>query len=524
MWNLDNLDANVQHGIEIFKRPIKSVDVCIKSERIFCHDNEHREIKIVDLSSGKTLDTIEQGKDVQRATHVFQFCNGKFAITRNIKSDDDDDDEDKPLKYIKEVDWDILREDIIWDLSTKKKLCTVPQSRFVVFDYKRSEVAGFVQCEFHSNFDWTTNLYNFIAWYPNSAFYTNQKQESMNYHHYFTFPKSSEFVCPPIIHVNSQPGLSEAKKTVFAVLQICYKTMGLGGVEKSRSYENVLFIKTLEKDGRSEEKTKSMSDLLKHPEEGDRLAYLQIVKNNNVLIIYVKGVNHFSFDNRYGLVIPPGLDKGSILYDPIKDVVLCHNPRILHRDTDLNMCLMSKSSSIRLDNNMRVFHSVTNQMIQVNADVYRESMCLALDGRYLVGLCDKRRSVVVYRTSDGQNMGSLYIHGEGTCLQVAADDRTIIVGCHDGRVLILSLILELSDPYSELIKKLKSRSVVDNFDPDQILQLDIQDAVISHSEMIRQASRIKNDMKSMGRRQISFKTLSQAVALTKSKSSTCCVQ
>jgi hypothetical protein len=56
------------------------------------------------------------------------------------------------------------------------------------------------------------------------------------------------------------------------------------------------------------------------------------------------------------------------------------------------------------------------------------------------------REVIVVRTCDGVVKGHIFVHGCATCVSVGADDRTIIVGCEDGRVMILTVILELCDP------------------------------------------------------------------------------
>lgn len=81
----------------------------------------------------------------------------------------------------------------------------------------------------------------------------------------------------------------------------------------------------------------------------------------------------------------------------------------------------------------------------------------SIEGQYIVGLSKDFSEIQVYRVSDGFQNAKIPVHGRGSCLSVSYDDRTIAVGCEDGRVMIWTLILHLSDPMIEVISKLPSR-------------------------------------------------------------------
>ncbi|XP_012940861.1 uncharacterized protein LOC101863359 [Aplysia californica] len=525
VWNLDNLDADVLHANEIMRGAIHSLAVSCASQTVLCHDAKHPEVKVVDLATGKAVGALMQAKEVHRVSQV-QFClKGIFAVTRNIPLENDDpdpiiryhDDEETEKPVIK---WEALTDDVLWHVESKKAVFKAQHSRFVVCNLHETAM-GFITCSFHSAYDWTNNLYSFVMWEPTTIFLSGDiKGQEMK----VDIPDMSEFLGPPVLHTDERNDIH----TLLAVLQRCTKKFVGRNTESARVYDNVLFIQRLGKDKKYESQMLKIQDLLKFPNPKDRMAQIKIVSGNLALICYVKDVDHFMFDDKLGLRMPTNVEKGFILLNPIKNFVVKHTVCSLSPTSDLSISLLSSSSSVWVDNNLCVYNLPTNRRIsQIEADVDFDSARLALDGRYLVGLCQQRRSLSVYRTEDGKRLARLFIHGTAACLEVGEDGRTVVAGCNDGRVLILSLVLECSDPYKEIIQKIPSRLVQQKKIVDRVVLLenDVADVESKKPELIRLAEKIRTDVKVAVRRQASFKTISKAlISQQRAKSRACCIQ
>ncbi|GFO41156.1 NACHT and WD repeat domain-containing protein 1 [Plakobranchus ocellatus] len=565
VWNLDNLDANILHANEIMKGRITSVSASCKGERVICHDHTHSEISIVNLYSGKVAGTLTQPEsEVRGVAGVKIVLKGAYAVTRNIRAIDEDEEEhkfstDREFMYDdtprsidsaamwKTIKWCALNDDVIWSMVSRKAVFKLPNNRFVVSD-RQDTTLGFVNCTFHSVYDWPSNLYSFVAWRPvgsnnntTNATHTvihnlshgKDEDSTVGQQRKVDFPEMSEFVCPPVLYTDTEGG---GCQSVIAVLQVCHKQL-VGQAEGARTYDNVLFFASLDKrPGESQTKTLHITDLLRFCDPSkDRIAHVYVTHSNLLLIYYVKGVTHFTFDLDQGLVIPPGLDKGAVLYNPKKGMIVRHLPVVLDPKSDFKLCLWSKTTSVFVDNNLCVFNTISfKAMCRINAELDPANTVLALDGAYIVGLDITGRCLYVYRTADGHKMGSLFIHGKAGCINIAEDDRTIVVGCDDGRVLILSLVLGLSDPYKEFIAKLPYRTrefqqkmLVESGDYVHLLNGDFAAADGKKPELLRLSDKIRTDVRLAVRKQASFKSLANAVLIANKQganSKMCCIQ
>ena len=147
--------------------------VSTATKTILCHDSKNPEVKIVDLSTGKATGALMQSKDVQKVSKVLMCLKGLFAVTRNIKCLNDDDC-DQYTRYNDEYDeiipkaaikWDLLTDDVLWHINTKKSIYETKDCRFITSNLHETAI-GFVKCGFYSAFDWTNNLYSYIMWRP----------------------------------------------------------------------------------------------------------------------------------------------------------------------------------------------------------------------------------------------------------------------------------------------------------------------------------------------------------------------
>ncbi|RUS87874.1 hypothetical protein EGW08_004352 [Elysia chlorotica] len=438
----------------------------------------------------------------------------------------------------KKIRWCALNDDVIWSMASQKPVFKLANNRYVVSDRQETAV-GFVNCTFHSVYDWPSNLYSFVTWRPSAPTngHINGAAPSSTTIHSITngfdsdagtsagevkrvdFPEMSEFLCPPVLYTDTTTGANNAQ-CVIAVLQVCHKQL-VGQSEGSRTYDNILFIGSLDKNPSGiRSQTIHITDMLKFCDPSkDRFAYVYVTNSNLLMIYYVKGITHFNFESNKGLIVPPGLEKAAVLYNVQNRQVVRHFPAALDPMSDFRLCLWSKMSSVLVDNNLTVCgYSSLKPATRIKADLDPSNTVLALDGAYVVGLDTTGRCVHVYRTSDGHSMGSLFVHGKAGCINIAEDDRTIVVGCDDGRVLILSLVLGLSDPYKELISKLSYRTKefqkqmqAENGDYRHLLNEDFAAADGKKPELFRLSQKIRTDVRLAVRKQASFKSLANAV-------------
>ncbi|KAL8605123.1 hypothetical protein ACOMHN_018924 [Nucella lapillus] len=463
VWNLNNIEADVLHSNEILKGAVKTLTLSTSAGLVACHGGGQGqpEVKLVDLGTGRVKDTLEQAPCVEHVSAVSFSPGGRYLLTWNVcvpghtaEDQDDSGRADDGMETLRPpVEWPVLRRIVLWDVERRKEVYCKDNTRFAIFDRHGAGLAV-VQCTFYSRFDWAENLYR-ILFVPLDSEISGSREVC------FPLPELTEMVgCPVLYHDRRNHSWA-----FIGVLQFCRKTYPkLRGVEGPREFETVVFIQFLPTSGGqkldTEPKIIRLSDLVRYPDENDRIAGVRVEATNLLLITYVKNVRHYDFDTSQGLVVPPDVDKGSVLYDLRKEVKVKHYMRVFAPSSDLRLLQVSSSSSICLDQHLQVFNMASKgkKLCQVDAEWTKASARLALDGHYVLSLSADCRSLQLCRSVDGALKGAVKLHGKGTYLDVAEDGRTIAVGTTDGRVLLLALVLELSDPFVELIRHLPSRN------------------------------------------------------------------
>lgn len=134
------------------------------------------------------------------------------------------------------------------------------------------------------------------------------------------------------------------------------------GVEGNREFETIVYIRNLtggenKSQPMTEPKILRLSDLIRYPDNKDCITGVTL-ETNLLLIQYMKGVNQFVFDSSRGMVLPPDVEKASVLYDALKGVVVKHTMRILTPASDLSGLLTSPSASVVVDQNLQVRLSI----------------------------------------------------------------------------------------------------------------------------------------------------------------------
>lgn len=263
-------------------------------------------------------------------------------------------------------------------------------------------------------------------------------------------------------------------------------------------------------------------------DEGDEFLDVIPVSDNNVLAVYAKDVEMYEFVTDKGIIPPKCVRKGAILFDVETQTALKHIPFFLNEKSSVEGLQISSQSSYIVDSDLRMFdydNSKFHCQIQ-SCQFYSRNAKLALNGRYIIGISANQRDIVVVRTSDDKNIGSMFVHGKATCLEVADDDRTVVVGCEDGRVMVLSLILELADPLREYIENMPSRK--EEIAEDNLIINDVHRLSLSTPDQHRLSARLRTASLAEERRPPSYTTLHRAVTISRmshrERSPNSCVQ
>lgn len=376
-----------------------------------------------------------------------------------------------------------------------------------------SEIAAFVTCVYYNRYDWTENLYNVFIVHP---------ETSSNYT--IDFPNLTEFVSAPKI-------VSTADGNYFvSVVQTCRKQVDSStGKELSRRNEVRLFVQSTSSPNESGEQTLlRVQNLVTDVDDDAEFLDIVQVNDGNVLAVYAQIEKGFEFVTDKGILPPKNLRKGAILLDVEKLEALKHIPVFLESLSRLEGLLISSQFNLILDSDLKVFkYNSTSFQHQITSTSFAAGKIrLAMDGRYVIGISRNQTKIVVVRTADDTTLGSVFVHGKATCLEVADDDRTVVVGCEDGRVMIMSLILELADPLREYIEKLPSRCD-DDFDGNLIVS-DVRRLSLSTPDQHRLSARLRKSAQAEERRPPSYTTLQRAVTVSRlsnrARSASSCTQ
>lgn len=330
------------------------------------------------------------------------------------------------------------------------------------------------------------------------------------------FPYSTEFVGEPCITRKNNEDI------FVAVIQTCKKSFDERTKnEVSRWSEVGLFVQKLsENQKESDQILLKLHNIIDDVDEKDKPLAVKSLVDGNILVIYAKTVDDYIFETDIGIVKPRNVAKGAVICDAESGSAVKHIPCFVDISTDVDRLRISETCSVIIDQKLNVFELDSSRHVG-SIDVkliFPGSANLALDGKYLIGISSDQLRILVFRVSDGKELGFVFVHGRATCLEVAHDGRTIVVGCSDGRVMILSLILEFSDPVREYIEKLPSRSR--NDDENHLISTDISHISHSTPDHHRLSARMRKVSLGQERRPPSYTTLYRAVTVSRQSSRT----
>ncbi|KAK3084992.1 hypothetical protein FSP39_022500 [Pinctada imbricata] len=502
VWNLDNIDTDILHSNNIFPGKIEKISLSTERGLSLAYGNETCEAKIVNFGDGYVKDILQHSDEVERLNNMLLSKDGRFAITcadgtSDFQSSNAFDDH------------------VLWDIDTGIKLLHSSGIRFAMFSDKVN-LALFVKCVEYDRKEWIKNIYNVIQ---------IGLPDGQDIH--FDFPDNTEFVCSPKI---------ATQNTIDYLVFIGQTNRRTYDHETKQELANWIEIRLFVKNISS--RSKEMDRIrIQNLVDGadDRTQFLEIFPTDDekLLILYGRNIDCFEYNPDKGLVIPEIVMKGAILYDIEREECLRHIPGIFRPDSFVSSLLISKDFSVALDGNMNLFSGESYRNVHfIDTEFSPGNYRLALNGKYIVGLLSSKREIVVVRTTDGKNLGHVYVHGEASCLEVGDDDRTVVVGCEDGRVMILTLILDTSDPVTDIIMKFPSRSgeskILSNWDMRySLLRSDLHHMRCRTPDTSRLSARSRR-RSSSGRRTPDHQTISTIVRLTRrnsqNRSEACCLQ
>jgi len=122
VWNLDNLDRDTEHAVEVHQGAVTSLAVSTASGYVISHDDIAPDAKLVCLRSGKVIDTLQHSDNVlDRVVDVTLSPNGQFAVTRARVVD---------INGIAFPSFDCVTDDVMWEVETASKVFHAISNRY----------------------------------------------------------------------------------------------------------------------------------------------------------------------------------------------------------------------------------------------------------------------------------------------------------------------------------------------------------------------------------------------------------
>ena len=149
------------------------------------------------------------------------------------------------------------------------------------------------------------------------------------------------------------------------------------------------------------------------------------------------------------------------MYDVDNDSLLQRFDQFLSPDVSVDSLVVTRCGSLVLDNHLRI-HDVMKGTVLHDASYLRDAaevktIRFILNGKYLMMLSKNRREIDLYRVGDKTRLSRCFVHGKASILHVGSDDRTVFVGCDDGRVMMMMAMLDSPEPLREYVQHLASR-------------------------------------------------------------------
>ena len=187
-----------------------------------------------------------------------------------------------------------------------------------------------------------------------------------------------------------------------------------------------------------------------------RILHVRPIPNNSytVLVLFTNEPDSLSQPSR-----PPSSSYqhcyAFLIFDICSGVICQVIDDFLAPCTPLKEILFTQDVSLCVDHESNVFDMGTGYFLKTLHPDGLRPRHLALHGK--VALFYKQDHVYAVRISDGHVMATVNTHGEISCLQLAHDQRTLVVGCSDGALLSYVLIDSQHEDHEPVLASLLSR-------------------------------------------------------------------
>ncbi|KAL5016818.1 hypothetical protein ScPMuIL_006407 [Solemya velum] len=483
MLNLDSVASDVPYINRVLSGKVVTVRVSSDMGIVATHDAVLPEVKILNLYDGKVINTLQYSDSMSDRIVGLEMSNdGKYTLARGQRVEDIGTSRkclNSNTSTMKEFQF-TQTDDILWETETGRRVYLAESCRAAVFS-RRSDLVVFVS-------DISSDI---------SAIELSTGDCRVSH-------------LPPETEITSEPCILSTDKLKYFIF-VTRPITNEG--ESPHVKSNILMAFPL-----SDDNIVILEPVDVSSNFNEEMCFMNVsVTIDQILLITLQDKSLSETNNRNFSAILYSLDSKTVLKCISHQVEIDCVPRAIHSPDYL--CI--------LDSKMRFFSMNSSKFVsdcELPLDLM--SMRCVLDGRYIVGITNNRREIVAVRSSDGVQRDHIFVHGLATCLEVAADGRTIVVGCSDGRVMILTLVLELCDPVRELLSDLPSRKVMKVAEPNP-LSHDLR-RLSSASPLSRLSARRKFGVLVDNRRPPTYQTLSNAVLASRQcraiRSQACCIQ
>lgn len=410
VWNMAMLESAVDNSFQLFDNGVSGIHAA--GSRAICTGRGHPEARVVDLDLAQWEMNLRHGSTLQRAS---LSAHGGLALTFGLN----------------DPAWPWLNEVWLWDLVGPQLLQQMEHVKHVTFttDESRAIFAQLVRYEG----DLDHQIYRLVTVDVDGAEVDIDELPS------------GDIVTPLVVC---------CKERAVAMLLQSAKDYDVNDAVV-REYRVTLQALSLIGRWRGMRK-RSLAQLCPSANEEDLMLDLRGVGEHNVLVIYGKSLAFIAHDEEGNITRNQPCSKAAILYNLHDDVLLRCYEEILSPTTDVTSLQMSANVCNALSNDLDIYDIIgPGHMTRLKEDL--QHCVLVLDGRYVAGLSAEGDELVLSRSSDGVCKGRVFIHDIGTCISKGCDDRSLLVGTEDGRLMGFTVVLEHPDPRRDVIDKLPSR-------------------------------------------------------------------
>ena len=499
MWNLDNLDEDVHHSNLIVKGSVMSLSMSNGRDKVIACGSQYAEARILNLQTGETARNLVHSNEVGKTVlEVAMSPKGRYAVTRC---------ENQSVEEYQKP-WKLLRDDKLWNVTTGEMLHQVDRSFKVIFSSDDDKIV-FFQCEHYSLYDWTVKSFKIRCYHSSS-----RKVENIQ------LPEGN-IVGEPIIFYSGR---------YLAVLVQKY-----GEDEKKNdngSTQIVLCLYSFEGHW-VEIKELTLHDLWSGVHHTDGFLNIRVMNEEHVMVIYMKGRQSLPHCADGTIDLSKPVRKGALVYNFRSSLLVRRLDTCLSEESNVATIHVSSNFSVVMDDRFRFFDMVLNEFkykMKVASGIMADTATLLLDGKYVAVISETRREIIIFRSSDGKRKARVFVHGRATQVTVGGDDRTLAVGCNDGRIMIFSVLFEHSDPVGEIMDQMPSRRMTRrSYAPDTaILKMDIRNINITQAQLQQLSTTTRKVIEEKRKKPPSFKAVGTGVLLTRqynrARSKACTIQ